>query len=77
MVPRAPSEATGLNVGFCILFKYVKGGLRLAKKSFTASIIGSKRLKDGLSRSFVWFSIVSISTGTRLSIVSVNVSVLG
>ena len=72
VVPRAFEEAKKSSVGFCMLFQYVKRGLRLSNDSFTASITGSERCKGRLAGSTVWFSIVSISNGARLSIISVD-----
>ena len=72
MVPRAFEESKGLSVGFCMLFGYVKRGLRLSNVSFNTSITGSKRCKGGLSRSTEWFFIISISNGARLSTVSID-----
>ena len=60
-----------------MLFEYVKRGLRLSNDSFTTSIAWYEILRGGLAGSTVWFSIISISNGARLSIVYVNVSVLG
>ena len=72
VVPRDSEEAKGLSVRFCMLFEYVRRGLRLSNYSFTASITGSKRCKGGLVGSAVWFSIVSISNGAILSTVYVD-----
>ena len=77
MVPRASEEDKGLSVRFCMFFGYVKRGLRLSNDSFTESITGFEICNSGLAGSAVWFSIVSMSNGARLSIVFVNGSVLG
>ena len=68
MVPRASEEAKGQSVGVFMLFEYVKRGLRLSNDSFTTSITGSELFRGVLAGSTIWFSIVSISNGARLSI---------
>ena len=77
VVPRAYEEGKWLSVGFFMLFEYVKRGLRLSNDLLISSITGFERFKGGLARSTVWFSIVSILNGARLSIVSIDGSGLG
>ena len=77
MVLRASKESKGLSGRFCMLFGYVKRGLRLSKDSFTTSISGYEICNGGLAGSNVWFSIVSMSKGVILSIIYVIGSVLG
>ena len=60
-----------------MLLKYVKRGLMLFNDSIISSITGSERFKGGLAGSIVWFSIVSISNGARLSSISVDSLGLG
>ena len=47
VVPGASKEAKGLIFGFCMLFGYVKRGLRLSNDSFTSSITRSERCNRG------------------------------
>ena len=77
MVLRASKESKGLSVGFCMLFGYVKRGLRLSNDLLTTSITGSERCNGVLEGSDVFFSIVSMSKGVILSIIYVIGSVLG
>ena len=53
--PRDSEEAKWLSVGFCMLFEYVKRGLRLSNDLLTAGITGSEIFKSGLTGSTVWF----------------------